>query len=239
MRESGYRSRTAMATLAAFPVIRTPTPMLALYDYLPSRNAWKVRQLLHHLELPYRQVFVGIFRGEGRSPGFLQINPAGRVPALVLDDGRALAESNAILAYLADGTRYLPTDRYERARVHQWLSFEQEHVESVIGALRHWTMTGKLARRSQELVAAKRKSGLRSLGLLDRELAMREFVAGDRYTIADMSVYAYAGRAEEAGFSLDGLPHLRAWMARVEAQPRFLDQCIPYAIDPDSAGELP
>ena len=213
--------------------------MLTLYDYLPSRNAWKVRQLLHHLERPYRQVLVSIFEGEGRTPGFLRINPAGRVPALELEDGRALAESNAILAFLADGTQYLPGDAYERARVHQWLSFEQEQVESVIGALRHWTLTGKLSRRLPELVAMKRQAGQRSLALLDRELAGRPFIAGDRYTIADISIYAYASLAGDAGLSLAPHPHFRAWVARVEAQPRFLAQGWDYSIDPHSSGELP
>ena len=213
--------------------------MLTLYDYLPSRNAWKVRQLLHHLDRPYRQVLVSIFEGEGRSPGFLRINPSGRVPAIELEDGRVLAESNAILAYLADGTGYLPADPYERARVHQWLSFEQEQVESVIGALRHWTLTGKLQRRLPELVAMKRAGGENSLALLDRELATRPFIAGERYTIADISVYAYAGLAGDAGLSLAPHANFRAWMARVEAQPRFLAQSWDYSIDPHATGELP
>ena len=213
--------------------------MLTLYDYLPSRNAWKVRQLLHHLDRPYRQVLVSIFEGEGRSPGFLRINPSGRVPAIELEDGRVLAESNAILAYLADGTGYLPADPYERARVHQWLSFEQEQVESVIGALRHWTLTGKLERRLPELVAMKRAGGENSLALLDRELATRPFIAGERYTIADISVYAYASLAADGGLSLAPHVNFRAWMARVEAQPRFLAQSWDYSIDPHATGELP
>jgi glutathione S-transferase len=213
--------------------------MLTLYDYLPSQNAWKVRLLLHHLGLAHRTVQVGIFEGAARTPGFLRLNPAGKVPVLQLDDGRALAESNAILAYLADGTRYLPGDPFARARVHQWLSFEQENVESVIGALRHWTLTGKLARRAPALVAMKRSAGARSLALLDRELAARPFIAGDAYTIADMSLFAYASRAGEAGLSLHAHAHLRAWIARVEAQPGFLPTVHPYSIDPHSARELP
>jgi glutathione S-transferase len=213
--------------------------MLTLYDYLPSQNAWKVRLLLNHLGLPYRQEWVGIFEGEGRTPAFLAMNPSGRVPVLQLDDGRALAESNAILAYLADGTEYLPDDPFERAKVHQWLSFEQEQVESVIGALRHWTLTGKLARRSPELVAAKRAGAANTLRILDAELATRPFIAGNRYTVADMAIFAYASRAEEAGLSLDATPHFRAWIARVEAQPGFLATMHPYSIDPHSTNELP
>jgi glutathione S-transferase len=213
--------------------------MLTLFDYLPSRNAWKVRLLLHHLGTPYRQEFVGIFEGEGRTPAFLALNPSGRVPVLQLEDGRALAESNAILAFLADGTPYLPGDAFARAKVHQWLSFEQEQVESVIGALRHWTMTGKLARRLPELVEAKRAGARNTLRILEQQLATRDFIAGDDYTIADMSVFAYASRAEEAGLPLAPYPHVRAWIARVEAQPGFLGETFPYSIDPHSANELP
>jgi glutathione S-transferase len=213
--------------------------MLTLFDYLPSRNAWKVRLLLHHLGTPYRQEFVGIFEGEGRTPAFLALNPSGRVPVLQLEDGRALAESNAILAFLADGTPYLPGDAFARAKVHQWLSFEQEQVESVIGALRHWTMTGKLARRLPELVEAKRAGARNTLRILEEQLATRDFIAGDDYTIADMSVFAYASRAEEAGLPLAPYPHVRAWIARVEAQPGFLGETFPYSIDPHSANELP
>jgi glutathione S-transferase len=213
--------------------------MLTLFDYLPSQNAWKVRQLLQHVDRPYRTVPISIFEGEGRSEAYLRINPTGTVPAIRLDDGRVLAESNAILAYLADGTAYLPGDPFGRAKVQQWLCFEQERVESVIGALRHWTMTGKLARRPAELVAAKRQAATRTLGILDSELATRSFIAGDDYSIADIALFAYASRAEEAGLSLQTYPNFRAWVARVEAQPGFLAQMHPYAIDPHSSNELP
>jgi glutathione S-transferase len=213
--------------------------MLTLFDYLPSQNAWKVRLLLNHLGRPYRTVPISIFEGEGQTVEFRRINPTGTVPAIQLEDGRVLAESNAILAYLADGTPYLPTDPFDRARVQQWLHFEQERVESVIGSLRHWTMTGKLGRRSAEMIEARRSAAARSLGILESELSTRSFIAGDRYTIADMALFAYASRAEEAGLSLEMHPHFRAWIARVEAQPGFLASMHPYAIDPHSERELP
>lgn len=213
--------------------------MLTLYDYLPSRNAWKVRQLLAHLELPYRSEYVSIFEGEGQTPEFRHISPTGTVPALRFDDGRALAESNAILAFLAEDSRYLPGDAYARARVHQWMSFEQERIESTIGALRHWALTGKLARRPSELVAMKRDAGRGALAILDAQLAQRAFVAGDAYTIADISVFAYASVAADAGFDLAPHRHLRAWIARVRAQPGFLDVTHSYSIDPHSSRELP
>ena len=167
------------------------------------------------------------------------MNPSGRVPVLQLEDGRTLAESNAILAYLADGTAYLPNDPFERAKVHQWLNFEQEQVESVIGALRHWTLIGKLARRLPALVEMKRKGSLRTLAILDEQLSQRPFIAGDAYTIADIAVFAYAGRAEEAGLSLEPYPHFRQWIARIAAQPGHLDDAVPYSVDPHSVNELP
>ena len=211
---------------------------MLLYDYLPSQNAWKVRQLLHHLQRPYATRYVSIFEGEGQAPAFRRISPTGTVPVLQLDDGRVLAESNAILAYLADGTPYLPGDAFGRAKVWQWLSFEQERIESQVGALRHWALTGKLARRPQVLVDLKRKAGLQAMQILDAELAQRDFIAGDVYSIADISVFAYASRADEAGFTLASFPHLAAWVARVQAQPGHLAEIFPYAIDPHSGNEL-
>ena len=213
--------------------------MLTLFDYLPSQNAWKVRLLLHHLGRPYRTVPVSIFEGEGKTAEFMRISPTGAVPAIQLDDGRTLAESNAILAYLAEGSAYLPSDLFNRAKVQQWLHFEQERVESVIGSLRYWTMTGKLSRRSTEMVEGKRAAAGRTLDILERELVTRPFLAGDIYTIADMAVFAYASRAGEAGLSQQPYPHFRAWITRIEAQPGFLATMHPYSIDPHSVSELP
>ncbi|WP_426165216.1 glutathione S-transferase family protein [Pseudoduganella sp. R-34] len=212
--------------------------MLTLYDYLPSQNAYKVRLLLSHLGLPYRTEMVSIFEGAGQDPSYLAVNPTGAVPALRLDDGRVLAESNAILTYLASGTRYLPADAFTAAKVQQWMSFEQDYVLS-IASLRHWTMTGKLARRPAALVEMRRAGGLRALQILERELALRPFITGDTYTIADISLFAYTHRAEEAGLPLRQFPHVCAWIERVRAQPGFLDEHYPYSIDPHSSGELP
>lgn len=209
--------------------------MLVLYDYLPSQNGWKIRQLLRHLGRPYRSVYLSLFEGEGQRADFLRISPTGTVPAVELEDGRALAESNAILFHLAEGTPYLPDDAYGRAKVLQWMCFEQERIESQVGALRHWTLTGKLARRPAALVEAKREAGRRALGILDRELAQRPFVAGDAYTVADIAVFAYGSHADEAdGLSLAPFAHVRDWVARVQAQPGFLAETHSYDIDPRS-----
>lgn len=213
--------------------------MLTLYDYLPSQNAWKIRLLLNHLQRPYRTELISIFEGEGQRAEFLAANPTGAVPAIRLDDGRVLAESNAILAFLAEDTPYLPADRYDRAVVAQWLSFEGNYVEPAIGTLRHWIMTGKDARRSRELVESRRGASLKALHILDRELRDRAFIAGDAYTIADMSLFAYTSRAHEAGLPLEDFARICAWIERVEAQPGFLATMYPYSIDPYSGGELP
>jgi glutathione S-transferase len=212
--------------------------MLRLHDYLPSQNAWKVRLLLNHLGLEYERVPVSIFEGESHTDSYLEKNPAGAVPVLEVEPGRFIAESNAILCYLAECTPYLPADRLERAQVMQWLFFEQSYVEPQIGSLRYWTLTGKLAKRSEDMVAGKRAYSLRALAALERHLAARRFLVGECYTIADMAVYAYAAHADEAGLDLERYPAFRAWIGRVEAQPGFLGERFPYAIDPHASREL-
>jgi len=213
--------------------------MLTLYDYLPSQNGYKIRLLLHHLQLPYRTELIGIFDGEGQRPEYLAINPTGAVPAIRLDDGRTLAESNAILAFLAEDTPYLPADRYERAKVLQWMSFEADYVQATIGSLRHWIMTGKEVRRPPAMVESKRDASLKALRILDRELKARPFIAGDKYTIADISMFAYSSRAHEANLPLGDYTNVGAWIDRVRAQAGFLDTMYPYSIDPHSGRELP
>lgn len=211
---------------------------MILYDYLPSQNAWKVRLLLNQLELPYETKLISIFEGEGKDPEYLAKNPTGAVPALELDDGRVIAESNAILFFLARGTPFLPEERFAESKVVQWLSFEGDYVQSTIATLRHWTLTGKLARRSDDVVESKRAGSARCLAVLDRELSARAFLAGDAYTIADISVFAYVHLANEAGFPLEDFGNIMAWTRRVREQPRFLSETFPYSIDPHSGSEL-
>src|SRR6516164_8679165 len=159
--------------------------MITLYDYLPSQNAYKVRLLLSHLRRPYRTKQVAIFDGEGQKKEFLAKSPTGAVP--VLEDGRVLTESNAILGYLAEGTAYLPTDTCERAQVSRWMYFEEDLIQNGLASLRYWTMTGKLARRSAEMIAAKQAVSRKTLQILDTWLATRAFLTDTSYTIADMS----------------------------------------------------
>jgi len=209
--------------------------MFTLHDYLPSQNGWKVRVLLGLLEMPYSSRDVSIFEGESRTEAFLKLNPVGAIPVLELDDGRAIAESNAILAYLAEGTHFLPSDRYLHAKTMQWLFFEQYHVEPVIGSLRFWTLTGRLE-RNQALVAGKREAGVRALSALERSLADTPFLVGDTLTIADIAVYAYSHRAEDCGFSLADYPAVEAWVERVGEAIGPGYPVHPYSIDPHSGG---
>lgn len=188
--------------------------MLTLYDYLPSQNGWKIRTLLKLLEVPYRLEEVAIFNGESRTPEFLAKNPAGAIPVLELEDGRTIAESNAVLWYLAEGTRFLPPDPYDRAKVMQWLSFEQYYVEPTIGTLRFWTLTGRLEANAGKLVETKRENGLRALNALERTLGQDGFLVGD-FSIADLSIYAYGHLAADARFDLAAFPKVTAWFGRV------------------------
>ena len=213
--------------------------MLTLYDYLPSQNGYKIRLLLNQLGREYRTEIVSIFEGGGQRPEYLAINPTGAVPAIRLDDGRVLSESNAILFYLAEGTDYLPADPFDRAKVLQWMSFEADYIQPTAGSLRYWTLTGKLPRRPRAMVEGKREGALKALAALDRELAGRDFILGERYTIADISLFAYTHVARDADLPLDDFSNVIAWIGRIQRQPGFLDRVYPYSIDPHSTLELP
>ncbi|KAA3447885.1 glutathione S-transferase [Mesorhizobium sp. SARCC-RB16n] len=207
--------------------------MLTLHDYLPSQNGWKVRVLLGLLKIPYDSHLVSIFEGESHTDAFLALNPAGAVPVLQLEDGNAIAESNAILTYLSEGTPLLPADRYRRAKVMQWLFFEQYNVEPVIGSLRFWTLTGRLE-RNQAMVAGKREAGARTLVALNRSLGETPFLAGNDFTVADIAVYAYSHLAGDCGFSLADYPAFAAWTDRVRDAVGPGYPVHPYGIDPHS-----
>jgi glutathione S-transferase len=213
--------------------------VIKLYDYRPSQNAYKVRLLFSHLALPHQTVEVAIFDGAGQTAEYRAINPTGAVPAVQLDDGRVLAESMAILMYFAEGTDYLPADTFARAKVLQWLSFENDYLQNSIGSLRYWTLTGKRERRPAELVAGKVATATRCLRILDDALATRPFLVGGRYTIADMACFAYTHLAGDAQLPLASYPNVMGWLERVRAQPGFLAKVYPYAVDPSSGRELP
>jgi len=212
--------------------------MLTLYDYLPSQNAWKIRALLNHLDRAYHQEFISIFEGEGQQADFRRINPTGAVPAIKLEDGSTIAESNAILMYLAHGTPYLPDDRVAQAKVMQWLFFESDYVQASVATLRHWVLTGKDKNRSAETLDGKIEASKKVLGILNNALDDSDFLTGDTYTIADIAIYSYVHLAGDAGLSLIAYPHVQQWINLVGSQAGFLSQVYPYSIDEHSFKEL-
>lgn len=197
--------------------------MLILYDNLSSGNGYKVRLILHQLDIPYTRVELDIDRQETRTPEFLAKNPNGRIPTLELDDGTYLAESNAILFYLAEGTPLMPSERLARARVLQWMFFEQYSHEPNIATSRYWLTHGfEITPERKVMLEAKKKNGLDALAVMEQHLQHRAYFVAERYTIADIALYAYTHVAEEGGFSLAPFPAIRTWLARVAQQPRHI-----------------
>jgi glutathione S-transferase len=194
--------------------------MPRLYDMLDSGNAYKVRLLLWQLGLPFERIEMDILKGATRTPEFLAINPNGRVPTVVLDDGTVLSESNAILWYLAEGTGYLPADRLGRARALQWMFFEQYSHEPYIAVARFWLhFPGLLDDSRRAQLPDKQKGGYAALGVMERHLAGHDFFAGGRYSVADIALYAYTHVADEGGFDMAPYGAVRAWLDRVKGQP--------------------
>jgi glutathione S-transferase len=201
--------------------------MLKLYDYAGSGNCYKVRLLLAQLGLEYERVPTDIFAGESTTPAHLARNPAGRTPVLELPSGETLAESNAILLYLAEGTSLMPADLLQRARVWQWLFFEQNFLEPNVGTARFWRLTGRDAERP-EVFAARVEAGRASLDALEGHLDGCRFLLGDAYTVADVSLFAYAHVAGDAGIDMQPYPAVRTWLENVRGTEGFMDDLDPY-----------
>jgi glutathione S-transferase len=193
---------------------------MLLYDSAVSGNCYKVRLLLTKLGIPFERRELSVFDRSDRPDILGGLNPSMRVPTLVLDDGRSLAESNAILWYFGDGTEYVPTDPYERAQVMQWQFFEQYDHEPNIAVARFWALAHITP--SETDAAAKRTGGERALAGMERHLAEHEYLVGDRFSIADISLYAYTHVAPEGGFSLQPYPAIREWLVRVSSQPAHI-----------------
>jgi glutathione S-transferase len=196
--------------------------MLTLYDYLDSGNGYKIRLLLAQLERAYRWIELDIMEGRTRTPGFLAKNPNGRIPTLELDDGTCIAESNAILWFLAEGTAFVPDERIGRAQALQWMFFEQYSHEPYVATprfiVRHLPPDSP---RHAEL-PKRLAQGRAALGVMEGHLAARPFFAGARYSIADIALYAYTHVAHEGGLELAPYPSVRAWLERVAEQPRHI-----------------
>jgi glutathione S-transferase len=196
--------------------------MIRLYDYLPSGNGYKVRLLLTQLRIPFARVELDIIKGETRTPGFLRKFPNGRIPAVELDDGKLLFESNAIISYFAEGTPFLPADRFQRAQVFQWLFFEQYSHEPYIASVRYLVIHPDVQDARRTILDMMRRRGYDALGVMEEHLKSCEWFVGDHYSIADIALYAYTHIADEGGFDLIGYPAIRAWLERMKSQPRHI-----------------
>ena len=197
--------------------------MLKLYDFLPSGNSYKVRLLLSQLAIPYERIAVDILKGETRTPAFLAKNPNGRIPLLEVAPQVYLSESNAIMVYLAKDSALLPRDPWHYAQVLQWLFFEQYSHEPYIATSRYWiTLLGK-EREYRDALAEKRAPGEAALRIMSQMLVQQDFFVAERYSLADIGLYAYTHVAPEGDFQLTAYPNILAWLDRVASQPAYID----------------
>ena len=196
--------------------------MLKVHGMSTSGNCHKVRMVLEALKLPYTWNEVDTRDGTTRTPEFLAMNPNGKAPVLEIEPGLFLPESNAILFYLADETPLLPSDRLKRARVLQWMFFEQYSHEPYIAVARFLRRFHPDPASQRALADSRMDGGYRALEVMEQHLAQEPFFVGGRYTIADIALYAYTHVADEGGFDLARFPAVRAWLARVEAQPGYV-----------------
>jgi glutathione S-transferase len=197
---------------------------VTVYGMKASGNCYKLQLLLEQLGRPYRWVEVDSVSGETRTPEFLARNPNGKVPLLELADGGRLAESNAILCFLAEGSRYLPADAWQRAQVLQWLFFEQYSHEPYVAVARFIARWLPLDHPRQADLPRLREGGHKALAVMEQRLAAHEFLVDAGYTVADIALYAYTHEAHVGGIALDAYPGIRAWLARIESQPGFVAQ---------------
>jgi glutathione S-transferase len=194
--------------------------MITLFQQSDSGNCYKVRLVLAHVGRPFRTVEVSTFDGSTRRPDFLAKNPIGKVPTVALDDGRHLAESNAILLHFAERTPLLPDDAYDRAKVYEWLFFEQYSHEPAIAVRRALTVyPQRRAAATPERMAALHDAGTFALDVMEARLRSHDWLAGQAFSIADIALYAYTHVAHEAGFELAAYPAIAAWLSRVSAVP--------------------
>lgn len=195
--------------------------MHTLYGSAISGNCWKPAFMLRQRGLPFRWEEVDVLSGASRTPQFLALNPNGRVPLLQLPDGRLLAESNAMLLHLGEGSAWLPQDAYDRAKVYEWLFFEQYTHEPSVATVRFWVAYLGKGEEWAQKIAETMARGYAALGVMERQLQNTPFLVGDAPTLADVALYAYTHVAHEGGYRLDDYPALRAWLARFAAQPGF------------------
>ena len=196
--------------------------MYRVYGDISSGNCYKIKLLMHHLDISHQWIHVDILSGESRTADFLDKNPNGRIPVLELRDGEYLAESNAILNYLADGTAYLPSDRLARAKVLQWQCFEQYSHEPYIAVARFIEKFLGLPEERRAEYEGKRDGGYQALAVMELQLSESRFLIGHDLTIADISLYAYTHVAHEGGFSLQQYPSISRWLGDIESHPKHV-----------------
>ena len=193
---------------------------MLLYDSAISGNCYKVRLLLAQLGIPYERREVDVVDRSNRPELLGGLNPSLRVPTIVLDDGRAIGESGAILWYFGEGTQFVPADRWERAQMLQWMFFEQYELEINIAVVRFWLhVLGGVPDGRERQYEAKLGAGYKTLAAMERHLLGREWFVGDSPTLADIALYGYTHVAHEGGFEMDRYPRIRAWLDRVAAMP--------------------
>ena len=196
--------------------------MYKLYDFLPSGNGYKVRLLLTQLQIPFELIELNIVDGETRTPEFLAKNPNGKIPLLEIAADRFISESNAILYYLSQETEYFPHDKYQQGQVMQWLFFEQYSHEPNIATPRYWINELKQADKYREQIKQKQKLGYAALQVMEQHLKDREFLVANKYSIADIGLYAYTHVAHEGEFDLSTFPAIESWLQRIASQPRYI-----------------
>jgi glutathione S-transferase len=198
--------------------------IVTVYGMKASGNCYKVQLLLEQLGRPYRWIEVDSVHGQTRTPDFLAMNPNGKVPLLELADGRRLAESNAILCYLAEDSDFLPADAWQRAQVLQWLFFEQYSHEPYVAVARFVARWLPVDHPRQAELPRLRERGHEALAVMERQLSQQEFLVSSGYSVADIALYAYTHEAPVGGIALDDYPAIRAWLARIESRPGFVPQ---------------
>jgi glutathione S-transferase len=196
---------------------------LRLYDFLPSGNGYKIRLLLTQLGMPFERIEVDIIQGLTHTPEFLSKNANGKIPVLEIESGKYLAESNAILVYLSEGTEYFPYDRFLRAQVLQWLFFEQYSYEPFVATPRFWMTILNQGEENKAEIEKRQVSGYTALNVMENHLTANSFFVGEDYSIADIGLFAYTHVAHEAGYDLTSFPAIQAWIDRVKSQPRYIE----------------
>jgi glutathione S-transferase len=195
---------------------------MRIYGDTQSGNCYKIKLAMSLLDLAHEWVHVDILAGETRTAAFLAMNPNGKIPVLELPDGRCLAESNAILNFLAEGTELLPSDRFVRAKVLQWQFFEQYSHEPYIAVARFIAKYLGLPSDRKAEYESKQLGGYKALSVMETQLAQTSYLVGDSLTIADISLYGYTHVAHEGGFNLSDYPAVQAWLSRIASQPNYV-----------------